>query len=84
MEQTRDYSIELVGQRRLEAPMHKEVVWVAYAFVVQGLRRLGLDSHIIILREVTGCMLNAYFFLFLASTLMSYYLNNRKADERNN
>ncbi len=60
------------------------VVWVAYAFVVQGLRRLGLDSHIIILREVTGCMLNAYFFLFLASTLMSYYLNNRKADERYN
>ncbi|MDD4879077.1 MAG: hypothetical protein PHR22_01315 [Candidatus Omnitrophica bacterium] len=60
------------------------VVWIAYAFVVQGLRRLGLDGHIIILREVTGCMLNAYFFLFLTSTLMSYYLNNRKADERYN
>ncbi|MDD5073365.1 MAG: hypothetical protein PHX64_04775 [Candidatus Omnitrophica bacterium] len=60
------------------------VVWIAYAFVVQGLRRLGLDGHIIILREVTGCMLNAYFFLFLTSTLMSYYLNNRKEDERYN
>ena len=60
------------------------VVWIAYAFVVQGLRRLGLDGHIIILREITGCMLNAYFFLFLTSTLMSYYLNNGKEDERNN
>ncbi len=60
------------------------VVWIAYAFVVQGLRRLGLDNHIIILREVTGCVLNAYFFLFLTSTLMSYYLNNRKDDERDN
>ena len=60
------------------------VVWIAYAFVVQGLRRLGLDNHIIILREVTGCVLNAYFFLFLTSTLMSYYLNNRKDDERYN
>jgi len=60
------------------------VVWIAYAFMVEGLRRLGLDGHIIILREVTGCMLNAYFFLFLTSTLMSYYLNNRKEDERYN
>lgn len=60
------------------------VVWIAYAFVVQGLGRLGLDGHIIILREITGCMLNAYFFLFMTSTLMSYYLNNRKEDERNN
>ena len=60
------------------------VVWIAYAFVVQGLRRLGLDGHVMILREVTGCMLYAYFFLFLTSTLMSYYLNNRKEDERYN
>ena len=60
------------------------VVWIAYAFVVQGLRRLGLDAHIIILREVVGCVLYAYFFLFLTSSLMSYYLNNRKEDERNN
>ena len=60
------------------------VVWIAYAFAVQGLRRLGLDGHIIILREVTGCVLNAYFFLFMTSTLMSYYLNNRKEDERDN
>lgn len=57
------------------------VVWIAYAFLVQGLGRLGLAGHIIILREVTGCVLNAYFFLFLTSTLMSYYLNNRKDDE---
>ena len=60
------------------------IVWIAYAFVVQGLRRLGLDSHLIILREVTGCVLYAYFFMFFISSLMSYYLNNRKEDERYN
>jgi len=60
------------------------VVWIAYAFVVQGLRRVGLDGHIIILREVVGCILYAYFFLFSTSSLMSYYLNNRKEDERHN
>jgi len=60
------------------------VVWIAYAFVVQGLRIFGLDGHVIILREVTGCALNAYFFVFLASSLMAYYLNNRKKDERYN
>lgn len=60
------------------------IVWIAYAFVVQGLRRLGLDSHLIILREVTGCVLYAYFFVFFISSLMSYYLNNRKEDERYN
>ena len=60
------------------------VVWIAYAFVVQGLGRLGLAGHIVILREVTGCILNAYFFLLMTSTLMSYYLNNRKEDERYN
>lgn len=60
------------------------VVWIAYAFVVQGLRRLGLDGRVIILREVTGCALYAYFFLFSTSSLMSYYLNNRKDDERHN
>ncbi|OGX36111.1 MAG: hypothetical protein A3F87_02855 [Omnitrophica WOR_2 bacterium RIFCSPLOWO2_12_FULL_51_24] len=60
------------------------VVWIAYAFVVQGLRHLGLDGRVIILREVTGCALYAYFFLFSTSSLMSYYLNNRKEDERHN
>lgn len=60
------------------------VVWIAYAFVVQGLRRLGLDGHVMILREVIGCVLYAYFFLFSTSSLMSYYLNNRKEDERHN
>ena len=60
------------------------VVWIAYAFVAQGLRRLGLDGHIMVLREVVGCVLYAYFFLFLISSLMSYYLNNGKEDERHN
>jgi hypothetical protein len=57
------------------------IVWISYAFVVQGLRRLGLGDYVIILREVTGCALYAYFFMFITSSLMSYYLNNRKEDE---
>lgn len=60
------------------------VIWIIYAFIVQGLRRLELDNYIAILREITGCALYAYFFLFNASSLMSYYLNNRKEDERYN
>ena len=60
------------------------VVWIAYAFVAQGLRRLGLDGRVIILREAVGCVLYAYFFLFSTSSLMSYYLNNGKEDERHN
>ncbi|GEM_PF-2259850 len=60
------------------------IVWISYAFILQGLRHLGLEGRAFILREVTGCALNAYFFLFSASSLMAYYLNNRKADERYN
>jgi len=60
------------------------IVWISYAFILQGLRQLGLEGRAFILREVTGCALNAYFFLFSASSLMAYYLNNRKEDERHN
>ena len=51
------------------------VVWVCYAFVVQGIRRLDLDGGIIVLREIVGCALNAYFLLFIASSFMAYYVN---------
>jgi hypothetical protein len=60
------------------------VVWISYAFVLQGFRYLGLEGYGFILREVTGCALYAYFFLFSASSLMAYYLNNREEDERYN
>ncbi|HPN66010.1 MAG TPA: hypothetical protein PLV09_01165 [Candidatus Omnitrophota bacterium] len=60
------------------------VVWIAYAFILQGFRYLGLEGYGFILREVTGCALYAYFILFAASSLMAYYLNNRKEDERHN
>lgn len=51
------------------------MVWICYAFFVQGLRRLGLDSSIIILRETVGCVINAYFLLLAATSFMAYYLN---------
>jgi hypothetical protein len=60
------------------------VVWISYAFILQEFRYLGLEGYGFILREVTGCALYAYFFLFSSSSLMAYYLNNRKADERHN
>jgi hypothetical protein len=54
------------------------IAWICYAFVVQGLRRLGLDGSIIVLREIVGCALNGYFLLFMASSFMAYYLNREQ------
>lgn len=58
------------------------MVWICYAFFVQGLRRLNFDNYIIILREIVGCALNAYFLLLIASSFMAYYLNRDKAPRK--
>ncbi len=58
------------------------LVWIAYAFFVQGLKRLGFDNFVLYFREFVGCVLYAYFLLFTASSLMAYYLNNGKAPHK--
>ncbi len=54
------------------------IVWICYTFILQCLRRLGLDGSIIVLREIVGCALNAYFLLVVASSFMAYYVNRDK------